>query len=132
MDICLVKCSTAFCGLMKEVLSHLKTCNARQSCPQPHCLSSRQLFSHWKTCSQTDCPVCSSLRRVFPAYLDAVVQNPKWRAMIMARFQWLFAFLGLANLTMPTTPPRSTSGSLQPHRSEEVEHGATKVKNSEE
>ncbi|ODM94762.1 CREB-binding protein [Orchesella cincta] len=96
-------CPTAFCGLMKTVLNHLRTCDARLDCPHPHCASSRQILNHWKQCTQADCPVCSSLRRVVPAYLEAVVSNPRWRDEIMSRFQWLIRFIGPINMRMPPT-----------------------------
>lgn len=35
-----------------------------------------------------------------PAYLEAVVQNPRWREEIMARFQWLITFVGPTNLNL--------------------------------
>lgn len=114
---------------MKTVLNHLRTCDARENCPHPHCLSSRQILSHWKSCTQTDCPVCSSLRRVVPAYLEAVVQNPRWREEIMARFQWLITFVGPAHLRIPQQPQQQPQSSSE---SEEEQRERNCVKNCEE
>ncbi|CAL8133055.1 unnamed protein product [Orchesella dallaii] len=113
-------CPTAFCGLMKNVLNHLRTCDARLNCPHPHCASSRQILNHWKQCSQVDCPVCSSLRRVVPGYLNTVVSNPRWRDEIMTRFQWLIRFIGPINMRMPT----STISPIHLHHAARIRLGA--------
>ena len=47
---------------MKNVLTHMTSCQAGKTCPVPHCSSSRQIICHWKNCSRTDCPVCLPLR----------------------------------------------------------------------
>ncbi len=78
---------------MKATLNHLKTCDKRLKCPHPHCLSSRQILSHWKSCTDADCTVCSSLRKVVPDYMNAIVTNHSWRRELLSRFQWLFAFV---------------------------------------
>ena len=48
---------------MKNVLTHMTTCQAGKSCPVPHCASSRQIISHWKNCTRQDCPVCEPLKQ---------------------------------------------------------------------
>lgn len=77
---------------MTGTLNHLKTCESKYDCPHPYCLSSREILSHWKFCQKSDCPICSSYRKVVPDYITAVVQNPRWRGELLRRFQWVFAF----------------------------------------
>ncbi len=83
---------------MKTTLNHLKTCSSRLECPQRYCLSTRQILSHWKSCKNLVCPVCSSLRKVVPEYINTLVQNPPVRAELLRRFQWLFDFVGSPTL----------------------------------
>ena len=47
---------------MKNVLTHMTSCQAGKTCPVPHCSSSRQIICHWKNCSRHDCPVCLPLK----------------------------------------------------------------------
>uniref|UniRef100_A0A8R1INS3 histone acetyltransferase n=1 Tax=Caenorhabditis japonica TaxID=281687 RepID=A0A8R1INS3_CAEJA len=49
---------------MKEVLTHMTSCNVGRQCPFAHCASSRQIIAHWKNCARDDCPVCKPLKRI--------------------------------------------------------------------
>ncbi|GFY59854.1 CREB-binding protein [Trichonephila inaurata madagascariensis] len=49
---------------MKDVLSHMTTCQAGKTCTVPHCSSSTQIMSHWKNCTKNDCPVCVPLKQI--------------------------------------------------------------------
>ena len=48
---------------MKNVLTHMTSCQSGKSCPVPHCSSSRQIICHWKSCKRNDCPVCQPLKQ---------------------------------------------------------------------
>ncbi|CAD6219383.1 GSCOCG00004943001-RA-CDS [Cotesia congregata] len=48
---------------MKNVLTHMTTCEEGKECTIPHCSSSRQIITHWKQCQKSDCPVCLLLKQ---------------------------------------------------------------------
>lgn len=56
-------CVLPYCGMLNNVLNHMKSCKANKDCSTPHCSSSRQILVHWNNCNRSDCPVCMPLRK---------------------------------------------------------------------
>ena len=58
------------CRTMKDLLSHMTTCQAGSDCTVKHCSYSRQIITHWKHCNRpsSDCHVCRSLMPLKLAY----------------------------------------------------------------
>lgn len=56
------QCSIPYCGRMREVLTHLRSCENKESCDFKSCKSTRQIIQHWQTCTDYDCCVCKEVR----------------------------------------------------------------------
>lgn len=83
---------------MKNLIEHMKKCSSGNTCTRPHCSSSRQILSHWRSCANSECPMCGSLRKTVPQYLNRIVQNSSLRAELLRRFKWIFALIGSPSL----------------------------------
>ncbi|XP_065179307.1 CREB-binding protein-like [Sycon ciliatum] len=61
-------CGIPNCKMMKDVLTHLRVCQAGLACEVAHCSSSRPLLKHWLICGYPDCNVCSAMRPLYRLY----------------------------------------------------------------
>lgn len=57
------QCNLPDCKTMKNLLNHMRSCQARKNCTVAHCSMSRQIISHWKHCNRSDCPVCLPIKQ---------------------------------------------------------------------
>lgn len=55
-------CALPHCDLMRNVLTHMNTCDSGRGCLVDHCASSRQIIHHWKKCQKTHCFICWPIR----------------------------------------------------------------------
>jgi len=57
------QCSLPYCSMIKNVLSHMTTCQVGRACTVDHCSSSRDIIAHWRHCNRPDCPVCQPVKQ---------------------------------------------------------------------
>lgn len=57
-------CKYVNCPMMKDILNHMKTCRAGNSCTLPSCIECNELMAHFKNCNNLECPVCEKLRYI--------------------------------------------------------------------
>lgn len=55
-------CLVPNCLIMQDVIEHVKTCDLKENCVKPLCVSTRQLINHWNFCYQHECQICSPLK----------------------------------------------------------------------
>ncbi|XP_078581620.1 uncharacterized protein LOC144865014 [Branchiostoma floridae x Branchiostoma japonicum] len=55
-------CHLRGCRTIRNVLTHMDTCQEGTNCQVTYCASSTQILSHWKSCRRHQCPVCQPLR----------------------------------------------------------------------
>ncbi|RHY85219.1 hypothetical protein DYB37_009233 [Aphanomyces astaci] len=58
------KCAHPACAEMKPLWTHVVTCRQADTCPTPHCVSSKYVLAHYQHCMKPHCVVCLPLRDV--------------------------------------------------------------------
>ena len=58
------QCNVPHCPTMKNVITHIETCESGTTCKVPYCPSSVRILRCWKSCSETltDCSICLPLK----------------------------------------------------------------------
>ncbi|XP_072755762.1 CREB-binding protein [Anoplolepis gracilipes] len=57
------QCTLPDCKFMKNILNHLRSCQAGKNCTVPLGSLSRKVICHWKHCNRSKCPVCSQIKQ---------------------------------------------------------------------
>ncbi|KAM0735966.1 Histone lysine acetyltransferase CREBBP [Formica fusca] len=116
------QCIFLECKMRKNVLNHMKSCQAGKNCTVPDCSMSRQIINHWKQCNRSDCPVCGPIKQYSenrsnsaqaPAIQPNNLPNPSLSEMMRAfdalQIQCPTTTPGLLPGQVPTTGPTSAA-----------------------
>lgn len=58
------KCIIPACQMMRDVLTHMKSCTSKLECTTRHCASSRRILMHWQNCTDLVCIICEPFAKL--------------------------------------------------------------------
>ncbi|XP_012530652.1 CREB-binding protein [Monomorium pharaonis] len=76
------QCTLSGCKFMKNVLTHITSCQAGKNCTNPHCRISKQIVNHLKHHHQKDCSVCLLINQAIKKMIDSKEGTKEWRTFV--------------------------------------------------